>query len=111
MRLLVASANRQQGGHNPSDDNPDDRRMPRYKGRTSTSTIETIYPHVVEIAVPENGLGTRLDAMYVWCRSRGITPHHGQQRHEEGQDFIAFCFAVAQTAAGFAAAFEGNVRP
>jgi hypothetical protein len=38
--------------------------MTRYKGRQSAKAIERDFPHIVEMVVPEGGLGKRLDAMY-----------------------------------------------
>jgi hypothetical protein len=66
--------------------------MIRYKGRASFKAIERDFPHIVEMAVPEGGLGKQLDAMYDWHRTRGI-PAHGRGRREEGRDYIRWCFA------------------
>jgi hypothetical protein len=41
--------------------------MSRYKGRTVR-----LYPFVVEVMVPEGGLGRRLDDMHAFHRQRGI---------------------------------------
>jgi hypothetical protein len=78
-----------------------------YKGRISAKNIERDYPHIVEIVVPPGGLGKQLDAMYDWHRERGIEVHLGSGRHEEGRDFIRWCFADQEMANAFAAAFGG----
>jgi hypothetical protein len=82
--------------------------MSRYKGRTSPETIERDFPHIVEIAVPANGLGRRLDAMHEWHIARGISARHGQQRHVEDCNYIRWCFADAETANLFAEHFGGT---
>jgi len=57
--------------------------MSRYKGRTSSKAVERAFPHIVEITVPEGGLGKRLDAMYDWRGARGIEAYRGRGRREE----------------------------
>ena len=51
--------------------------MTRYKGRQSAKAVERDFPHVVEITVPPNGLGERLDDMYDFHAQRGIQPKRG----------------------------------
>ena len=80
--------------------------MPRYKGRHSQKAIERDFPHHVDMAVPEGGLGRRLDAMHDWHLARGIKAHHGRGRREGERDFIRWCFADQATAAAFAAEFN-----
>jgi hypothetical protein len=48
--------------------------MSRYKGRTKPTLIERDFPHHVEVIVPLGGLGTRLDAMHDWQRTKGNAP-------------------------------------
>ena len=83
--------------------------MSRYKGHTSPKIIERDFRHIVEIAVPPNGLGTRLDAMYDWHRDHGIEVQRGRGRREESHDYIRWCFADLKLATGFAAAFGGSI--
>jgi hypothetical protein len=40
--------------------------MSRYKGQNPAQAVERKFPHIVEMAVPPNGFGKRLDAMYEW---------------------------------------------
>jgi hypothetical protein len=49
----------------------------RYKGRPSAKTIVREFPFVVEIMVPEGGLGRRLDDMHEFHRQRGIIDQRG----------------------------------
>jgi hypothetical protein len=46
--------------------------MSRYKGKQQAKTIERDFPHVVEIAVPPDGLGSLLIAMYEFHARHGI---------------------------------------
>jgi hypothetical protein len=83
--------------------------MSHYKGRPSLTTIERDYPHVVEILVPEGGLGTRLNAMYEWHSARGIQDQRGRSRRDENnRDYIRWCFADLATAEAFAKEFYGS---
>ena len=83
--------------------------MGRYKSRASIKTIERDYPHVVEILVPEGGLGKQLDAMHEWHRARNIPVMHGRGRRDENnRDYIRWCFADPAIAAAFATEFLGN---
>ena len=79
--------------------------MARYKGRLSAKNIERDHPHMVEIVVPPNGLGRRLDDMYEWHRARGIEAQRGRWRREDGRDYVSWCFAEAEAAAAFKANF------
>jgi hypothetical protein len=84
--------------------------MSRYKGRTSFKEIERHFPHIVEIAVPDGGLGKKLDAMYDWYRARGIQAMHGRgHRDENGRDYIRWCFDDSVVAAQFVSEFGGAV--
>jgi hypothetical protein len=46
-----------------------------YKGRASTEEIERRYPHIVELMVPLNGFGTRLNLMHDWHFNRAFKPN------------------------------------
>jgi hypothetical protein len=77
--------------------------MSHYKGRTATKTIERDFPQIVEIAVPPDGLGKTLDAMYDFHDQHGIKVRRGQSRRDEaGRNYIRWCFAVARMAKKFA---------
>jgi hypothetical protein len=82
--------------------------MTRYKGRSNAKAIERRYPHIVEMVVPEGGLGRRLDAMHDWHAARGLISWNGQGRQEEGRFYIRWCFADPQTADAFALVFGGS---
>lgn len=82
--------------------------MARYKGRRGAAATERDFPNIVEVLVPLGGLGKRLDAMHDFHVRRNIQSHHGRGRHEEGQDFIRWCFSDPTVAAVFAAEFGGK---
>lgn len=82
--------------------------MTRYKGRTSPKIIEREFPHVVEIAVPPDGLGKRLDAMHGFHAARGVKACIGLGRREGTRDYLRWYFTRVTTAEAFAAEFDGS---
>jgi hypothetical protein len=82
----------------------------RYKGRTSSKSIEREFPHVVEIAVPPGGLGRRLDAMHAFHAKRGIRACLGRSRREDSQDYLRWHFVDPTVAVDFASRFGGTTR-
>jgi hypothetical protein len=81
----------------------------RYKGQITPRQIDRDYPRQVEIAIPEGGLGTLLNAMHDFCRgadfrTRGI----GVKRLETGRDGVRFCFKAPELAEAFQARFGGE---
>ena len=79
--------------------------MSRYKGRQSAKSVEQDFPHFVDIAVPPNGLGTKLDAMYDFHARHGIQPKRGHGRHDANGSVIRWCFTDKALAAAFAGEF------
>ena len=65
--------------------------MSRYKGKQQAKTTERDFPHVVEIAVPPDGLGSVLIAMYEFHARHGIEARRGHRRREHGGNFIRWC--------------------
>ena len=72
-----------------------------YKGRPLAKTIAREFPFVVEILVPEGGLGRRLDDMHAFHRQRRITDHHIPRRRDDEHDYIRWCFKDLATAIAF----------
>ena len=71
-----------------------------------------LYPFVVEVMVPEGGLGRRLDDMHQFHRQRRIVDHHISRRRDEQHDYIRWCFKDLATAHAFAEQFSGTLlRP
>jgi hypothetical protein len=81
----------------------------RYKGRPSSKANEREFPYVVEIAVPQGGLGKRLDAMHDFHNVCGIKPCLGRGRREDNRDDLRWYFAEPTTAAAFAGKFGGKL--
>lgn len=83
--------------------------MSRHKGRTSPAAIERDFPNIVEVFVPEGGLGKRIDAMYEFHALHNIKAMRGQSRRDDaGRDYIRFCFVDPSIAKDFAEAFEAS---
>jgi len=79
--------------------------MTRYKGRASRKNIERDFPHVVQMRVPHDGFGRRLDAMHEWCGARGTKLVSGGERFDEGDWYVAWRFTDIGVAAAFKAEF------
>jgi len=83
--------------------------MTCYKGRASAKAIEKDFPQIVDMMVPEDGFGDRLNAMHDWHLARGIQARHGQSRRDEnGQYFIRWRFADPAIAKTFADMFGAS---
>jgi hypothetical protein len=60
------------------------------------------------MAVPPNGFGSKLNAMYDFHRERGLEPRRGRGQRRDTQDFVRWCFAKQDDAEEFSKAFGGN---
>ena len=80
--------------------------MARYKGQRHAITNERDFPYVVEIVVPQGGLGKTLDAMYEFHARHNIHAKRGQGRRDHGGLFIRWCFADPTIADAFAHEFR-----
>jgi len=71
--------------------------------------IERDHPHLVLIAVPPGGLGSRIDEMRRYClRTLGVPEMRGEGLRADGVDCASWCFAAPEMADRFAAAFGGR---
>lgn len=82
----------------------------RYKGQRTPRQVDREYPHQLEIAVPEGGLGKRLNELHAACggidyATRGIDR---KQWMATGRDGVRFCFKTAEQAGAFHARFGGK---
>jgi hypothetical protein len=84
--------------------------MIRHKARPSAQTIARDFPYVVEISVPEKGLGQRLEAMHEFHTRRGIRARNGPHRQTGSHGYITWCFSESATAETFAAEFKGKLQ-
>ncbi|MGB8561188.1 MAG: hypothetical protein WCD62_22505 [Pseudolabrys sp.] len=66
--------------------------------RATPEATERAYPHVVEMHVPEGRFSPEIDAMLLFHARHGIQIQHGRSRHENGRDYIRWCFADAGVA-------------
>jgi hypothetical protein len=81
------------------------------KGEQTAKKNERDYPHIVEMPLPEGGLGTRMEEMESAHRQLGIRQYRGQGRYgaAENRWYARWCFADRQHAEQFARAFGGKV--
>jgi hypothetical protein len=75
----------------------------------SPKAIEREFPHVVEIAVPTDGLGAQLDAMHHFHHARGVQACLGLGRRHEGRSHLRWYFTRPTMAEAFATEFGGAV--
>ena len=80
--------------------------MTRYKSRASAKAVERDFPHFVDVAVPPDGLGKKLDAMYDFHAPHGIQPKRSHGRHDANGSVNRWCFADAALAKTFADEFH-----
>lgn len=71
---------------------------------------ERAYPYMVDIAVPEGGLGKRLDGMHDWHRARFLESRSGRGGCRDGTWFVRWCFKDQRDAEDFMAAFGGTLE-
>jgi len=83
-----------------------------YKGQIKTTEIERRYPHIVELKVPLNGFGTKLNLMHEWHSFRGIQTQRGSGGYHDGRHYVRWCFVVQEDAKAFQKEFGGElIRP
>ncbi|MCW5693103.1 MAG: hypothetical protein KIT48_12130 [Pseudolabrys sp.] len=70
---------------------------------------EREFPNIVEIPVPDGGLGSRANAILAWHRRHGLISHRGTVRREADAYFVRWCFADDEDAATFALEFVGEL--
>ena len=73
------------------------------KGAPSSKT------YVVEIVVPEGGLGRRLEDMHDFHHQRAITDHYLPGRRDGERDYVLWFFKDLATAEAFATQFSGTL--
>ena len=80
-----------------------------YKGRIGTKETERHYPYIVELRVPPNGFGTRLNDMHRWHFNRGIQSQRGRGRYHDGRHYVRWCFGDQEDAKAFQEEFGGEL--
>jgi hypothetical protein len=70
---------------------------------------ERAFPHIIEIALPVNGLSVRLNReMIVFHRSRDIQLHFGRAILRTDQRYSRWCFSDPAVANSFLEQFGGT---
>jgi|GEM_PF-7090504 len=70
---------------------------------------EQNFPYKVDIPVPPEGLGRRINEMVAWCKEN-VAQWESHGRSEGLQDFARFYFMDAKTAEFFATRWGGQIR-
>jgi hypothetical protein len=83
--------------------------MTRRKGEITARMNERDFPHIVELALPDGGFGTRLDEFEAFHRLRGIRSARGTRQRRDEQEFVRWCFASVIDADDFAQQFGGTL--
>jgi len=82
--------------------------MTRRKREMVGLTNEQHFPHLVELAVPPEGLRDALLEFDAFHREHRIPVYRGRSRHEAEQLYIRFCFPDTATADAFRSRFGGE---
>ena len=72
-------------------------------------SIERDFPHIVEIVVPESGLGGTRDAMNDFHARYCVQAHPRRGRYRDGSRYVRWCFADPNIAEAFAAKFAKDL--
>lgn len=82
--------------------------MIRRKGERTSRSYERDFPNIVELPVPPNGFGAKLDLIHEFHRERGIDIRRGTGKRRDDQDFVRWCFADRADAEAFKERFGGS---
>jgi hypothetical protein len=82
--------------------------MTHRKGEITPRMNERGFAHIVELALPEGGFGTRLNDIDAFHRLRGIESRCGSRQRRDEQEYVPWCFASAIDADDFAQQFGGT---
>ena len=83
--------------------------MTRRKGERTSRANERDFPNVIELAVPPNGFGAKLDLIHGFHRDRGLEARSGRGQRRGEQDFVRWCFAERTDAEAFKTSFGGEL--
>jgi hypothetical protein len=76
---------------------------------SKSQAIECEFPHIVELAVPDDGLDLQLNrAISLFHSVRDIRPRFGRNRRENRQRYSRWCFSDSATADAFREQFGGG---
>ena len=88
--------------------------MVRRKGERTKWAAARDFPYGVELEVPGQGLGERLNALHRWCREHAGPDGYATASRLAGlQEFMSFRFKAEPIAAGFRTFVDsmGLLRP
>ena len=75
--------------------------MTQRKGERTTAQYARDSPYIVELKIPPNGLGTKLDLIHEFHRKRGLDIRRGRGQRRDDQDYVRWCFANHNDAEAF----------
>jgi hypothetical protein len=82
--------------------------MTRRKSQAPAHANERSFPHIVELAVPPDGLNVRLSReMAAFHQARGVQQRFGWPRTRNGHNYCRWCFSDPEIAEAFCEQFEG----
>jgi hypothetical protein len=79
------------------------------KSEIKSEINERDCPYIIELAVPDGGLGRSLDAMAVFHANMSIEMLSGCGRYDEPRHYVRWCFGDLLNAASFQALFGGKL--
>ena len=80
--------------------------MAQRKGERTAAQNESECPYIIELKMPPNGLGAKLDLIHEFHRQRGLDIRRGRGERRNDQDYVRWCFANREDAEAFEKAFR-----
>ncbi|MEM7662775.1 MAG: hypothetical protein AAF292_11035 [Pseudomonadota bacterium] len=81
--------------------------MGRYKSQLNADRDAKLFPHAVDIPVPNRGLGNRMDVMDEWCADHVLDQWASHGVRVEYEHRSRYYFHDPHKAALFAETFDG----
>ncbi len=79
------------------------------KKKMASCVNERKFPFIVQIAVPDGGFGSTLDAINAWHRYSKQRQRRGHRQHLGEQHFWRWCFESLEIAERFQRRFGGEI--
>jgi len=83
--------------------------MSRRKAERTSRANERDFPNIVELPVPPNGFGAKLDSIHEFHRQRGLEARRGRGQRRNDQEYVRWCFADRADAEAFERFFGGEL--
>ncbi len=71
--------------------------------------FQCAFPNIVELPVPPNGFGAKLDLIHEFHRERGLDIRRGSGHRRNDHDYVRWCFPGRADAEAFKAIFGGSL--